>query len=145
MRLVKVGAACRVWRACSRIHPTPPHPTPPHSTLLHLVHHPTPHPTSLSSRPPPCPPSSQALEGLALEVGRDAVQADTAEQWRSELLALLSAPSRRAALGERGRQFVETHHNWQTCLAPFAELLQLPARPAAARPWAPREAARVAS
>lgn len=69
--------------------------------------------------------SPQALEGLAVESGRHAMQADAPAEWIETLLQLHRNAARRAALGAHGRQFVEQHHSWPACLQPFAELLDL--------------------
>ncbi len=76
--------------------------------------------------------SPQALEGLAVEPGRHAIEAGTPQQWIAELDRLTHDPAACAELGREGRQFVEQHHDWQSCLRPFAELLGLDGQPAAA-------------
>lgn len=77
--------------------------------------------------------SPQALEGLAAEPGVHVCVAETPEQWTAEILHLLTTPTARCDLAAAARTYVQHHHTWQACLAPFAELLNLPAS-AAARP-----------
>lgn len=71
--------------------------------------------------------SPQALEGLSLTAGVHAVQADTPEQWTTALAALLADASRRCHLGQAGRDYVERHHSWNSCLAALDDLLPGPA------------------
>jgi hypothetical protein len=44
------------------------------------------------------------------------------------IVRLLRDPERRHQLGMAGRQFVESHHCWERCLAPLDMLLRLPNR-----------------
>lgn len=67
--------------------------------------------------------STEALEGLDVEPGKDIVGAATAEEWFAALSSLLDDSVRRTELGLRGRAFVEREHCWATCLAPLSELL----------------------
>jgi sugar transferase (PEP-CTERM/EpsH1 system associated) len=67
--------------------------------------------------------SPQALEGLAVEPGRDVLQAATSDQWAEQLARLRDDRRLREELGRNGRRYVERRHNWRECLQPFAELL----------------------
>jgi hypothetical protein len=42
-------------------------------------------------------------------------------------MRLFCDPHLRQELGKAGRSYVEEHHRWERCLAPFADLLDLPA------------------
>jgi sugar transferase (PEP-CTERM/EpsH1 system associated) len=68
--------------------------------------------------------SPQSLAGFASEV--PAIRAETVDEWVVQLSTLLESPEKRLALGIEGRRFAETYHDWDRCLEPFAELLQLP-------------------
>lgn len=70
--------------------------------------------------------SPQALEGLALQVGREAELAHHPSQWAEKLLQLWADPFRRTTLGQAGRRFVETHHQWDQVLQPLGQVLGLP-------------------
>lgn len=64
--------------------------------------------------------SPAAFEGIDAEVGRDLiVAADPAEA----VIALLTDPARRDALGHAARRAVEARYRWDSCLAPLAELV----------------------
>jgi sugar transferase (PEP-CTERM/EpsH1 system associated) len=76
--------------------------------------------------------SPGALEGLALEPGRHVLLAENADQWVRGVVQLCSDQATAARLGRAGRQFVESEHNWSTCLEPLDGALGLDsnARPA---------------
>ncbi len=78
--------------------------------------------------------SPQALEGLALQPGREAEAAGQPSEWAEKLVRLWADPNRRLALGQAGRRFVETHHQWSQVLQPLAEILALPEPAAPAHP-----------
>ncbi|WP_085219622.1 TIGR03087 family PEP-CTERM/XrtA system glycosyltransferase [Allosphingosinicella indica] len=64
--------------------------------------------------------SPAAFEGIDAEAGRDLiVAADPAEA----VIALLTDPNRRDALGRAARRAVEARYHWDSCLAPLAELV----------------------
>lgn len=46
-------------------------------------------------------------------------------EWVETILGLLTDQHARHHLGRAGRAYVEQHHNWSTCLRPFARLLGL--------------------
>ncbi len=69
--------------------------------------------------------SPQALEGLPLMPGREALSASSPQEWVQALLRLLADVDLRRQLGQAGRRYVEEHHRWETCLHPMARLLSL--------------------
>ncbi|MGL4419778.1 MAG: TIGR03087 family PEP-CTERM/XrtA system glycosyltransferase [Gemmataceae bacterium] len=60
-----------------------------------------------------------ALAALPAVVGRDLLQASSPAEWTQSILDLLDDPIRQAELGTAARGYVETHHHWDQCLAPF--------------------------
>ena len=60
-------------------------------------------------------------EGLALESGRHFLAADGAEAFADTVVALLRDPGQRAALGEAGRDLVETRYSWPTVAHEFEQ------------------------
>lgn len=71
--------------------------------------------------------SPAVLGGLRTVAGTHVLSAGTPAEWAAALGRLFADPAERRRLGEAGRRFVEEHHRWERCLAPFAELLGLPA------------------
>jgi sugar transferase (PEP-CTERM/EpsH1 system associated) len=69
--------------------------------------------------------SAQALEGLKLVPGRDAISATSAREWQEAVVSLLADGRRRRLLGEAGRRYVEQHHRWESCLRPMQQVLSL--------------------
>src|SRR5262249_40991668 len=69
--------------------------------------------------------SPQALAALRVEPGVQLVEAGSCEAWVDAIIGLLGDPERRQSLGQAGREFVETHHCWERCLAPLETLLGL--------------------
>ncbi len=67
--------------------------------------------------------SSGALEGIELEVGRHALQADSPGEWLEALSRVFDEATLRSELGAAGRAFVEAHHSWASRLQPFEDLL----------------------
>jgi len=63
-----------------------------------------------------------ALEGLDVEAGKDVLQADTPEQWRTSILSLLEDESLREELGSNARKCVESRYNWDNRMAGLVEL-----------------------
>ncbi len=75
--------------------------------------------------------SPQALAGLQPRTDVPAVTARSPEEWVEHVVRLLDDEALRRQLGARGRQYVEDHHDWDTCLKPLGSLLGLAeARPA---------------
>jgi sugar transferase (PEP-CTERM/EpsH1 system associated) len=70
--------------------------------------------------------SPQALEGLSLVPGRDALAAATPDEWVAAMLRLFADDRLAADLGAFGRCFVAQGHGWPACLAPLTELLACP-------------------
>ena len=63
--------------------------------------------------------SPQALEGLNVMPGRDALAAETPDEWTRAVVGLWGDPTLRGDLGRAGRAFVEKNHHWGTCLERF--------------------------
>ncbi len=81
--------------------------------------------------------SPGAVEGLAARHERELLVAGGPAEWALAVSRLLAdaPPGESAAegrlgdrLGAAGRAFVESHHNWQACLAPFADLVDAAVR-----------------
>ena len=66
--------------------------------------------------------SPAALEGLDVQPGSDALQADTPAQWRQQILHLLSDDRLRAQLGRAARTCVETKYSWAARMEPLVSL-----------------------
>ena len=56
--------------------------------------------------------SPQAAASLSAQLGRDLMVAEDADSFSRATLELLSKPGHRETVGQAGRRFVETHHNW---------------------------------
>ena len=69
--------------------------------------------------------SPGALEGLAVTPGKDVLLAEKADQWVNAITHVCGDRASAARLRVAGRQFVESEHNWSTCLAPLDEVLGL--------------------
>lgn len=67
--------------------------------------------------------SGGALEGIDLEIGRHALQADSSDEWVAALSKLFEDRQLRIDLAAAGRTFVEAHHSWESRLKPFDDLL----------------------
>ncbi|MCE9556477.1 MAG: TIGR03087 family PEP-CTERM/XrtA system glycosyltransferase [Planctomycetes bacterium] len=67
--------------------------------------------------------SPQALEGIGLQIGVEACQAASAEEWTETILLLHHDPEARRQLGAAARAFAQRCHTWDECLAPVASLL----------------------
>lgn len=70
--------------------------------------------------------SPEALTGLGVEPGVQALVASTPDEWADAVVGLLGDPERRRRLGAAARAFVEAHHRWDRCLNPFGPLLDVP-------------------
>lgn len=70
----------------------------------------------------PAVATTGALTGVAAEVGRDLLCADTAEGFAEDCLLALD-PMLAVELGANARRFVVEHHSWETVLAPFDAML----------------------
>jgi len=71
--------------------------------------------------------SPAALEGIGCRSGADAICADDPQQWEDAIQWLVSSQALRCEIGRNGRRYVEANHDWSRCLAPLANLLELPA------------------
>ena len=72
------------------------------------------------------PPALAAIRAVS---GRDLGKAESADEWVTAVCRLFDDPAERRRLGENGRRFVETNHNWATCLAPLTDLIDAATRP----------------
>jgi glycosyltransferase involved in cell wall biosynthesis len=68
--------------------------------------------------------TSVAAEGIPVEQGNNAFIADAPEVMAGVLHLLLSDPDKAAAIGQRGRQAVETHFNWDNSIDRLEKVLQ---------------------
>lgn len=68
--------------------------------------------------------SPAALEGLSVTVGQHVLCADSPTEWIRTLASVWSSPEQRQAIGRHAREYVEQHHNWESCLSPFADLIK---------------------
>jgi len=67
--------------------------------------------------------SPQALRGLKAQPGVHLLEAASPREWVETILRLFADPDLRQRLGLAGRRFVEEHHHWESCLAPFGSFL----------------------
>ena len=65
-----------------------------------------------------------ALAALKTVLGTHLLSAETAREWVEAVSGLFDNPARRRELGLAGRQFVEEHHHWETCLRPLTDRIQ---------------------
>ncbi len=65
-----------------------------------------------------------ALAALKTVPGTHLLSAETAHEWVEAVSGLFDNPARRRELGLSGRQFVEEHHHWETCLRPLTDRIQ---------------------
>ncbi len=73
--------------------------------------------------------TSKACQGIAARPGQDLLVEDDPVAFATRVVELLTDPAARAALGQRGRAFVETHHSWEASLAKLDALLSWAALP----------------
>ena len=66
--------------------------------------------------------SSDALEGIELRVGVEAVQADAPARWRQEIARLLGDKEARDSMGDAARSCVQTKYTWSAQMAPLVSL-----------------------
>jgi sugar transferase (PEP-CTERM/EpsH1 system associated) len=67
--------------------------------------------------------TTAATQGVAGEPGRDYLVADDEDAFYTAVKGLIEHPEDAAALGARGRAFVEAHYAWERCLAPLDAIL----------------------
>ena len=72
--------------------------------------------------------SPQAAAALAAVAGSDYLRGDSPQEFATALLTLLHDASARAAIGEAGRAYVESHHTWAGAAARLEALYAQPAR-----------------
>ena len=65
-----------------------------------------------------------ALAALKTVPGTHLLSAETAHEWVEAVSGLFDNPERRRELGRAGRQFVEEHHHWETCLRPLTDRIR---------------------
>lgn len=68
--------------------------------------------------------STQALEGISAAAGRDALSADTPDEWLRSLGMIFDDATLADRLSQAGRTHVETHFDWNARLAPFGDFLE---------------------
>jgi glycosyltransferase involved in cell wall biosynthesis len=68
--------------------------------------------------------SPAALEGLEVEVGREALQADTPQEWRQRILEMLRDEARRRAIEQAARGRVLAAYDWSARMAPLVRLCE---------------------
>jgi glycosyltransferase involved in cell wall biosynthesis len=56
----------------------------------------------------------QALRGIGARPGLEVMAAEAPELFADQVIGLLTDPQRRRSLGEAGRQYVSSHHQWPT-------------------------------
>ncbi|PHR95884.1 MAG: sugar transferase [Blastopirellula sp.] len=66
--------------------------------------------------------SAEALEGLAVTPGQNVIEAKTAENWSEEILRVFEDKELQQEFGDKGRNYAENHHSWDSCLQPFGNL-----------------------
>jgi sugar transferase (PEP-CTERM/EpsH1 system associated) len=74
--------------------------------------------------------SPLAAEGIDALPDKHYVIADSAEQWRDQLVTLAKYPEARLQLGAAAREFVEREFDWAVCLEPLDALLGIPPKAA---------------
>ena len=78
--------------------------------------------------------SPQGLTGLTSKLDLPALTASERLEWVEHVVRLLKHPALRRQLGEAGRGYVESHHDWERCLEPFGSILGLPTDAESAAP-----------
>jgi sugar transferase (PEP-CTERM/EpsH1 system associated) len=66
----------------------------------------------------------QAIAALQVQPGRDLLIADTSPALAAALVALLDDEALRQRIGQSGRLYVETHHNWDTAASKLESVYQ---------------------
>ena len=69
--------------------------------------------------------SPHALAGLKRGLDSPVLTAGSPGEWVDRVVRLLDNEALRRHLGALGRDYVEEHHRWDTCLGPFESLLGL--------------------
>jgi polysaccharide biosynthesis protein PslH len=68
--------------------------------------------------------TSRAAQGIEARPELDLVLEDDPDRFAARTVALLRDPAARLALGQRGRAFVETHHNWEASLGQLDRVIE---------------------
>ncbi len=71
--------------------------------------------------------SPSALGGFRSEAEVPALRAKTPADWQAHVDRLISDGEFRRERGKAGRDYAETHHDWNTCLEPIGQFLPRPA------------------
>jgi len=66
--------------------------------------------------------SSQAIEGLDVRIGEEVLRADSADEWQTCILDLLSNESRRRSLAHAARARVVADYSWDSRMAPLVSI-----------------------
>lgn len=66
----------------------------------------------------------QALTGINAIPRVHLLSAETIDEWVSSIESLWSNSQMANEIGNRARQYVQTHHRWDSCLAPFSRLVE---------------------
>ena len=69
--------------------------------------------------------TANALGGFAPENDPPALVASSPDEWCSQLNRLLADEELRKSLGELGRQYTESHHDWNHCLDPIRQFFSV--------------------
>ena len=68
--------------------------------------------------------SPGALEGIELQLGTEAIEADSPAVWREQISRLLADRSTRDSVGHAARSCVETEYTWSARMSPLVTLCQ---------------------
>lgn len=69
--------------------------------------------------------SSLGYEGFSAKIGEDLLVADTVADWVDSILLVWNDPTKADAIGLSGRNYVETHHSWDSKLRPLVDRIDL--------------------
>jgi sugar transferase (PEP-CTERM/EpsH1 system associated) len=69
--------------------------------------------------------SPQALAGFPKQADIPVIRAASPAEWIDAVVRLLGDAELRRGMGGSGRRYVESHHDWNRCLAPLDHLLDL--------------------
>lgn len=68
--------------------------------------------------------TSQGISALTVQPGRDLLVADDAIDFAEKVLFLLNRPEEQRRIGQSGREYVETHYQWDQIAAQLEEIYQ---------------------
>lgn len=66
----------------------------------------------------------QALTGIDAVHRLHALSAESIDEWVACITSLWSSEQMANEMGNRARQYVQTHHRWNACLTPFKQLVE---------------------